>query len=115
MKLLPVDDDAISRLIANCRRNDPEASDDEIAYCAELWIRENARNTSIRKPVAVMLTAVPKFFEAPATELHRYRTEKADEAEKGRQVARGILVDPDASESEREWARSLLGEAAASG
>src|SRR6476661_5106775 len=69
VKLMPIDDDAVSSLIANCRSYDPKASHDEIGYCAELWIRENARNTSIRKPVAVMLTAVPKFFQPPATEL----------------------------------------------
>jgi hypothetical protein len=81
VRLMPIDDDAVSRVITNCRRNDPTATDDEIAYCAELWIGQNARNTSIRKPVAVMLTAVPKFFEPPGTELRRYRAQKAQELE----------------------------------
>ena len=56
-----------------------------------------------------MLTAVPKFFETPGTELNRYREQKAREAEKSREVARCILTDPDATEREREWARAALG------
>jgi DNA-binding MarR family transcriptional regulator len=110
VKLMPIDDDAVSSLIANCRRNDPKASDDEIGYCAELWIRENSRNTSIRKPVAVLLTAVPKFFQPPATELSRYREQKAREGEQSRELARAVLTDPESSDAEREWARALLNE-----
>jgi hypothetical protein len=109
---MPIDDDAVSSLIANCRRNDPKATDDEIGYCAELWIRDNARNTSIRKPVAVLLTAVPKFFQPPATELSRYREQKAHEGEQSRELARGVLTDPESSDAEREWARAMLGEPA---
>jgi hypothetical protein len=109
VKLLPIDDDAVCRLIANCRQVDPEASDDEIAYCAELWIHQNARNSSIRKPVAVMLIGVPKFFEPPATELSRYRAQRAYELEQSRALARSILEDPDASEENLAWARELIG------
>jgi hypothetical protein len=109
VKLLPIDDDAVRRLIANCRQVDAAAADDEIAYCAELWIHQNARNSSIRKPAAVMLIAVPKFFEPPATELNRYRQQRAYELEQSRALARSILEDPDASEENLAWARELIG------
>jgi hypothetical protein len=107
---MAIDDDAVRQLIENCRRLDPDAADDEIAYCAEVWIRQNTNNTSIRKPAAVMLTAVPKFFEAPATELNRYRAEKAREAEQSRELARQVLEDRDSPEESREWAHSVLHE-----
>ena len=106
--LLAIDDDAVSRLISNCRQADQTASDEEIAWCAELWIRENARNTSIRKPVAVMLAAVPKFFEPPATEISRYRAEQTRLAEQSREAARLILDDPSSSPEAILWARSVL-------
>ena len=108
VQLMPIDDDAVRQLIENCSQIDPSATHDEIAYCAEVWIRQNARNTSIRKPVAVMLTAVPKFFEAPATELNRYREHKARELEQSRELTRQILDDPDSPEESREWARAML-------
>jgi len=107
---MPIDDDAVSSLITSCRRNDPKASDDEIGYCTELWIQENARNTPIRKPVAVMLTSVPKFFQPPATELSRYREQKTHESKQSRELARAVLTDPESSDAEREWARAMLGE-----
>ena len=103
-----IDDDAVRRLIQNCRQADPTATDEEIGYCAQLWIHQNARNTSIRKPAAVMLIAVPKFFEPPATELTRYRDEKGRQLKESREVARRILEDPEASDNDREWARAAL-------
>jgi hypothetical protein len=106
--LISVDDDAVRRLIENCRHFDPMASDEEIAYCAQLWIQQNTRNTSIRKPAAVMLMAVPKFFEAPATELTRHRTERNLQLQQSRELAQRILDDPESSDNDRQWARVAL-------
>jgi hypothetical protein len=86
------------------------ATENEIAYSAELWIHQNARNTSIRKPVAVMLTAVPKFFEPPATELSRYRQEKSTKTDQSRELALAVLANAESSEQERKWAQALLQE-----
>ena len=47
----------------------------------------------------------------PSNELQRYRVHKAREQAQGRELARTILADPDATENDREWARVLLGEA----
>ena len=55
-----------------------------------------------------MLTAVPKFFQSPATELTRYRDEKGRQIKESREVARHILEDPEASDTDREWARAAL-------
>jgi hypothetical protein len=55
-----------------------------------------------------MLTAVPKFFQLPATELNRYRENKLHDTEQSREVARRILEDPEASDRDREWARAAL-------
>ena len=108
VKHMAIDDDAVRQLIQNCRRADPMATENEIAYSAELWIHQNARNTSIRKPVAVMLTAVPKFFEPPATELSRYRQEKSTKTDQSRELALAVLANAESSEQERKWAQALL-------
>jgi hypothetical protein len=56
-----------------------------------------------------LMTAVPEFFVQPAHEVQHYRARKAEELAKGRETARKILDDPETSEQEREWARSMLG------
>jgi hypothetical protein len=106
IKILPVDDDAVRQLIVNCRGRESGATAEEIAYAAEIWLRQNIRNTSLRKPVAVMLTAVPKFF--PSEMMNAYRLQRQEEKNNIREFAENIINDPDSTESDRAWARAQL-------
>ena len=58
--------------------------------------------------LGMLITAVPAYFDPPATELKRYRAEKRKEREREEQVARDILADSESTDAGREWARSTL-------
>ena len=57
----------------------------------------------------MLIASVPLYFQQPATELQRYRNQRRRQAEQGTETARKILEDPEASEQERQWAKSMLG------
>jgi hypothetical protein len=103
-------DDAADRLIhKRCRTYDQVATNEEIAYFAEAKIEQLRQSRNIGNLVGLLMTAVPEFFVQPAHEVQHYRARKAEELAKGRETARKILDDPETSEQEREWARSMLG------
>jgi hypothetical protein len=103
-------DDAADRLIhKRCRTYDQVATNEEIAYFAEAKIEQLRQSRNIGNLVGLLMTAVPEFFVQPAHEVQHYRARKAEELAKGRETARKILDDPESSEQEREWARSMLG------
>jgi hypothetical protein len=84
-RLLTIDDDAVARIIASCRKAQPDATGEEIAYFAEIVIAKHSRNPKVDNLVGLMIRgAVAKYFEHPASELTRYREEKKRERERGR-------------------------------
>ena len=86
----------------------PTITDDELAYFTDLKVNQLKSSRTIENWVGMLIASVPVYFEGNATELHRYRKQKAAETEQGKETARIILADPEASDAEREWARTLL-------
>src|SRR5262249_27966195 len=105
---IPVDDDAARRIISRCQNTDGTATVEEIAYFAELKVRQLAKRKNIENWPGMLMAAVPAYFNPPATELSRYREDHRREKEKQKQFAREILTDPSSADAEREWARSVL-------
>jgi hypothetical protein len=56
----------------------------------------------------MLMAAVPAYFSPPATELARYRAEKRREREREEQIAREILANPESTDEDRNWARSVV-------
>jgi hypothetical protein len=74
-QLIGLDDDAARAIIQQCRKQNPEATIDEIWHFCEQKILERI---AAKHPVAagLLITAVPKYFAPPASELNRYRAER---------------------------------------
>ena len=100
-------DASYPKALPNLRSN---ASNEEIAYFAEAKIDQLRQSRNIGNLVGLLMTAVPEYFVQPAHEVQHYRASKAQNLAKGRETARKILDDPESSEQEREWAKSMLGE-----
>jgi hypothetical protein len=104
---VPIDDDAADKIVASCQKESADATGDEIAHFARIVIATHGKNPKINNLVGLLISAVAKYFRPPATELTRYRAGKKREREKQEQLARDILVDPQSTEAEREWARAV--------
>jgi hypothetical protein len=102
-----LDDDAVRKLIRRCHDEDPAATEDEIAAFLNVKILQ-LRNSPTRNMVGMLLSAVPAYFVKPATELAKYRQQKAEERAKHLQIAREILADPESSLQDRQWAQDLI-------
>jgi hypothetical protein len=102
-----LDDDAVHKLIRRCRKEDPAATEDEIAAFLNIKILQ-LRNSPTRNMVGMLLSAIPAYFAKPATELAMYRRQKAEERAKHLQIAREILEDPESTSQSREWAQNFI-------
>lgn len=102
-----LDDDAVRRIVFECRKIDRAATEDEMAYFVAVKLQQ-LRNRPIDNPIGLLIKAVPKYFETPATELHRFRLQKQQEREGMIEGARSILSDPTSSESDRRAAEQIL-------
>jgi hypothetical protein len=107
-----IDDDAAIRIIRRCQNANSTATVEEIAHFAELKIQQLARRRNIDNWPGMLISAVPAYFDGPATELQRYRADRQREQTRFVETARIILDDPDASAEDKEWARSITGAAA---
>jgi hypothetical protein len=108
---IPLDDDAYHQILSACRKLDPAATDQEIAVMTNLKIFQLKKKRDIQNLPGLLITAVPKLFEPPATELNRYRAQQrqnAERTEQAKEAARQALEDPEASEEEKQWARTVL-------
>jgi hypothetical protein len=104
-----LDDDAGRKLLRRCQAADPQATEEEVAHFTEVKVLQLKRSPRIDNWVGMLIASVPLYFQAPATELARYREDRRHQAEQGRETARKILEDPEAGEQEREWAKSVIG------
>jgi hypothetical protein len=108
-RVLIIDDDAVAKIIASCQKAQPDATGEEIAHFAEIVIAKHRRNPKVDNLVGLMIRGtVAKYFEPPASELTLYRAGKKHEREKAEQFAREILADPESTDADREWARSVI-------
>lgn len=107
-----LDDDAARKLVRRCRTGTADATDEEIAWFTELKIQQLKKSRSVENWVGMLIASVPVYFEGERSELLNLRAETAHNASRSRELARSILEDPAASETERQWARTALGEAA---
>jgi hypothetical protein len=103
-----LDDDAGRRIVSRCQNTDRTATVEEIAVFAELKVRQLAKRRNIENWPGLLMAAVPAYFDPPATEVTRYREAQQQEREDQMRIARQVLEDPQSSEDERAWARSLL-------
>jgi hypothetical protein len=111
------DDDAVRTLVRRCLDGDPKASYEEIAHFLDVKVRQLQRSKTVENWVGLLMASVPVFFQAPATELQRYREAKRAAEREGREAhqqliaeARKILDDPNSTESDQAWARQVRGE-----
>lgn len=108
-----VDDNAIRRIVDDCRRRAADATGEEIATFVRLTAGRICKMTGLTNPVGMLITQVPKCFEGESfrqfRELERQRREA--EARQGAELradAERILADPAAEEPEKQWARMIL-------
>jgi predicted transcriptional regulator len=115
-----VDDDAVTLLIDRCKAHAADCTAEEIVH----FLRRKTEllaHASIGNPTGFLLTAVPKCFTGESFRLFReererqrrqaeeLRLQQEREVEEWRREQERLLADPDASEDEKRWARTLLG------
>jgi hypothetical protein len=105
---ISLDDDAAHRIIDQCRNTDSTATIEEISVFAELKVNQLVKRRNIKNWPGMLIAAVAPYFDPPATELKQYRARQIQETVKARTVAHEILRDAQASEQDRQWAKSTL-------
>ena len=105
---IPIDDDAARQIITACKAADSTATVEEISWFVERKVKQLERR-NIQNWPGMLITAVPKNFVPPATELLRYRAEKTRERNQTEEIAREILANPSSPDDDRRWASSVLG------
>jgi hypothetical protein len=118
---LVVDDDAVRRLVANCRAFAPDCSEEEIVYFIHAKAEQvRSRRTAVGSLMGLLQTAVPRCFEGEA--FQRFRSEQERKKGAMEQVSalaaveyasmlyeqRAILEDANASEEDKRFARQVL-------
>jgi len=91
-----------------CYSYDKEATDDEMAYFADIKIHQLHGTRNIGNLIGLLITAVPEYFVPPAHELWHYRAGKIREQAEKEAFARKILEDKESTSEEREWAQSVV-------
>jgi predicted transcriptional regulator len=117
-----VDDEAVRRLIRNCRQQAPDCTEEEIVhFIAEKGALVRVRDSRIHSPVGFLLTTVPKCFSGEAFRLYRSETTRRREAEQAAEARRRaeleewgreqerLLADPTVSEEDKQFIRQCLG------
>jgi len=108
------DADAARSITSSCTTANPTVTHDEIARL----IREFQIPPTISNPVGLLIRTLATRCEPESLERYRRHWETEDlqaarfklqQQQENERIARMILEDPDISESEREWARDVLG------
>ena len=103
---LPADDDAIRQLVEHCAQVDPSATAEEMVHFIEVKIRQHRNMRGVQNPIGLLIQAVPKCFEGGM--IRQYRDQLRSREEQGRETARRVLEDPEATGTDREWAAAVL-------
>ena len=107
------DADAARSITLSCTAANPTVTHDEIARL----IREFQIPPTISNPVGLLIRTLATRCEPESLERYRRQWEaedlhaarfKAQQQQENERSARMVLEDPEISESEREWARSVL-------
>ena len=107
------DDAAVSRLWADCNRQNPDCTVDEIVHFVNLKLDQLRRNRNIINPIGMVLTSVPSYFSGTAiADLRAARKREAVELAAAEVETRGywqaLIDDANTSEADRELARKML-------
>jgi hypothetical protein len=71
------DDEAANRIITECRKRAPDATDSEITSQVQTQARRLVKNQRVSNPVGLLIAQVPKYFEGDA--FRRIREEQSRE------------------------------------
>jgi hypothetical protein len=109
------DDDAVRLMAEAALRHAADATDQELAY----FIREEAPrirgNRSLDNPMGLLIRQVPRRFAGESFRIYRetqLRQKQAEIALRQERVAEAtrVLLDPDSSPLDRQWAQIILDE-----
>jgi hypothetical protein len=109
------DDDAIRLMAEAALHHAPDATDQELAY----FIREEAPriigNRSLDNPMGLLIRQVPRRFAGHSFHIYRdtqLRQKQAQIALRQERVAEAtrVLLDPDSSPLDKQWAQMILDE-----
>jgi hypothetical protein len=117
------DDDVAATLLSRCRIVVPDCSVTEIVHFVHqkgALIRQD-RSGRITSPMGFLLTAVPKCFTGETFECYRQQEQKRQEEQRAtrerqeaeieqwRREQESVLMDENASEDDKRFARQILG------
>lgn len=118
----PVDDDVVQQLVARCREQATDCTEEEILY----FIRDKSaliqkKKGTVYNPLGFLLTAVPRCFSPDSLRIYREERERKREGKalsEGRELAamerwrreqEASLSDPNVPEQEKHLIRLCLG------
>ncbi len=117
-----VDDDILTRLIENCRRQAPDCTEEEVVhFIQEKGLLVRGKDSKVYNPVGFLLTAVPNCFTGEAFRFYREQQEKRfqelalkeatqqAELDRWRLEQEGKLSDTSVPEEEKQFIREYLG------
>lgn len=112
------DDYAVTRLWTECRRQTPDCTIDEVVHFVSLKLDQLRRNRNVINAIGMVLTSVPSYFSGTAiADLRADREKEAKELALSEAETRGywraLIDDPTTTEEDRELARKMLSEDAA--
>ena len=90
-----LDDAASRKIVRRCRDEDPAATEEEVATFLNIKILQLRNSPTTRNMIGVLLSAVPAYFAAPATELALYRQQRAEERAQELAVAQNCYGKPE--------------------
>jgi len=107
------DDAAVSRLWAECTRQTPDCTADEIVHFVNVKLDQLRRNRNIINPIGMVLTSVPSYFSGTAiSDLRAARKRESEELAAAEAETRGywqaLIDDANTSDADRELARKML-------
>jgi len=107
------DDAAVSRLWAECTRQTPDCSADEIVHFVNVKLDQLRRNRNIINPIGMVLTSVPSYFSGTAiSDLRAARNRESEELAAAEAETRGywqaLIDDANTSDADLELARKML-------
>jgi hypothetical protein len=114
------DDAAAQKILADCRAQTPDITEDEVAQLIRDHGRSIASNRSLDNPMGVLIRHIPRTACGESFRSWRARNRDLLEAQSRRNAElnathrqqqeewKRILEDPQASADEKSWARRML-------
>lgn len=107
-----VDNDAVRRIVAGCRKHVADATAEEIANFSRITARRFRSIRNLQNPIGLLIVQVPKCFEGEAFQTYRRNECQRKEAEMVEllRLAKEILQDSEMPEDSQKWAENILAE-----